>query len=40
MDVPKLSIDEIEAETALDFLSSLPVDVQEKIESKKAVNFW
>ena len=34
------TIDEVEAATGLDFLSSLPVDVQEKIESKKAVNVW
>ncbi len=35
-----VSIDEIEQMTGLDFLSSLPKDVQDKVESKKAERIW
>lgn len=34
------SIDEIEKMTGLDFLSVLPQDVQEKVESRKADKIW
>jgi hypothetical protein len=34
------TIDEIEAVTGLNCLSSLPIDVQEKVESKKASRVW
>jgi endonuclease G, mitochondrial len=35
-----ISIDEIEKLTGLDFLSTLPAEVQKKIEEKKADNVW
>jgi len=34
------SIDEIEKKTGLDFLSALPVEIQEKVEIKKADKIW
>ena len=34
------SIDQIEAATGLDFLSALPVDVQERVESIAAGTVW
>ena len=34
------TIDQIEAATGLDFLATLPTDVQEKVESKKASSVW
>lgn len=35
-----VTIDEIEKATGLDFLSALPVDVQEDVESQKAESVW
>lgn len=34
------TIDEIEKATGLDFLSALPKDVQDKVESEKAERIW
>ena len=34
------TIDEIEKATGLDFLSALPTDVQDRLESKKAERIW
>jgi len=35
-----VSIDEIEQMTGLDFLSALPQDIQDKVESSKAIKVW
>ena len=35
-----ISIDEIEEATGLDFLSALPEDIQEEVESNKADRVW
>jgi len=34
------TIDDIEKATGLDFLSALPVTVQNVVESRKATNVW
>jgi len=34
------SIDSIEKQTGLDFLTALPLDIQSELESKTAVNIW
>ena len=35
-----VSVDEIEQKTGLDFLTILPDDSEEEIESKKADSLW